>query len=132
MKLLFILSLGLSLAACSPPASNDEVTQLPPAAFAEKIKEDPSVIVLDVRTNAEMQTGIVEGATAMDFNGEGFAKSLEALDRDKTYLVYCASGMRSGKTVTKMKELGFKHVSALEGGLNAWRAAGFPVTNPQN
>ena len=52
------------------------------------------------------------------------------MDRDKTYLVHCAAGIpggRSERAVEVMEELGFGQLHHLDGGINAWKAAGFDV-----
>jgi len=48
-----------------------------------------------------------------------------ALDRKQTYLVHCAAGGRSGKTLEMMK--GFTAVYHLNEGFKAWEKAGKPV-----
>jgi phage shock protein E len=126
MKRLFgILIFAASVTACSKPEETAEI--ISPATFADELKSDPAIILLDVRTSEEIQKGYLQGARQIDFNSPGFAHSLDSLDHSKAYLVYCASGKRSGKALTMMKEKGFQHVKALEGGLNAWTAAGLPV-----
>lgn len=120
----------VALIQCSAPAQKNEPLTLGPKQFASKIKSDPSVVVIDVRTPAEVATGTLSGALKLDFNAEDFQKRIEALDRNKTYLVYCAAGVRSGKAAAQMREKGFKHVISLEGGINAWRANGLPVEQP--
>jgi rhodanese-related sulfurtransferase len=42
-------------------------------------------------------------------------------------VVVCASGMRSGKAVSQLKEMGYENAQSLRGGLAAWRAANLPV-----
>ena len=59
-----------------------------------------------------------------DFYEEGFESTLEKLPKDKTYLVYCHSGGRSGKTLNKMNDLGFEHVYHLEEGYADWKEKG--------
>jgi rhodanese-related sulfurtransferase len=63
----------------------------------------------------------------LDFYAPDFREWLAQLDREKTYLVYCRTGHRSGETVNFMKELGFRRVYDLQGGILAWQSAGLPV-----
>lgn len=42
-------------------------------------------------------------------------------------IVYCHSGTRASLAVMTLKELGYQHVTNLEGGITAWTAAGFPT-----
>ncbi|MFN7834951.1 MAG: rhodanese-like domain-containing protein [Burkholderiaceae bacterium] len=42
-------------------------------------------------------------------------------------IVFCQTGQRSAAAVTILKNAGYETVHALEGGLNAWQAAGLPL-----
>jgi rhodanese-related sulfurtransferase/peroxiredoxin len=89
---------------------------------------DPGWVTLDVRTPQEFAAGHVPGATDLDLYAEDFRARLGGLDKDKSYVVYCHSGNRSGQATTLMHELGFKHVYDVQGGLQAWQQAGLPLT----
>ena len=54
-------------------------------------------------------------------------KSSDLRDRDKSYLVHCASGGRSTRSLSVFEELQFKQMYHLEAGINGWIAAGQPV-----
>ncbi len=92
-------------------------------------KNDPGFIVLDVRTPEEYAQGHLPEKTPMnlDFYAPDFREKLSRLDRGKTYFVYCRTGHRSGETVRMMRELGFRRVYDLQGGLTAWQSAGLPL-----
>ena len=47
--------------------------------------------------------------------------------KDKPVIVCCASGMRSSKACAELGKLGFTKVHNLEGGVDAWVGAGYPV-----
>lgn len=72
-------------------------------------------VVLDVRTPAEYSSGHLDGARNLNFNGTDFRGELEKLDRDASYKVYCAAGMRAEKARAMMEKMGFKHVENLGG-----------------
>jgi len=132
MKNIFALFFLLSLYACSPSGSEKTSGLLKPKVFAEKLKSNSDIILLDVRSSAEMQTGYIEGTRHLDYNAPDFQQSLDSLDHSKTYFVYCASGKRSGKTIEIMREKGFQKVAAMEGGLRAWNLSGLPTIIPGN
>jgi rhodanese-related sulfurtransferase len=96
--------------------------------LVQRSKENTNFVILDVRTPEEFRSGYIEGAVNIDYYGPGFPVEIGKLDRTKTYLVYCRTGSRSDSTFALMKELQFKEVYPVEGGITAWRAAGFPVT----
>ncbi len=130
MKNLLILVLFFSIYACGPGSSENSSGILTPKAFANQLKSDPEIILIDVRSSSEMQTGYITGTNHLDFNSPSFENSLDSLDRSKIYFVYCASGKRSGKALEMMKELGFKNVAVMEGGLRSWNATGLPMHKP--
>jgi phage shock protein E len=68
------------------------------------------VVVLDVRTPAEVAEGALAGAQVVDAQAPGFRADLDALDRDETYLLYCRSGNRSAAAAALMDDLGFTDV----------------------
>jgi rhodanese-related sulfurtransferase/peroxiredoxin len=89
---------------------------------------NPDFVVLDVRTPSEFSSGHVPEAANVDFEASDFAAQLSKLNKDKTYLVYCHTGSRSGQATALMNSMGFKHVYNVEGGITAWQAAGLPTT----
>jgi rhodanese-related sulfurtransferase len=120
----------LAFWSCSPSGSESSSDLLAPQAFAEQLKSGADIILLDVRTPEEMQTGYIDGARNLDFNSGGFESALDSLDHSKKYFVYCKIGKRSGKAKDMMKAKGFQNVTAMDGGLDAWMAAGLPVGKP--
>ncbi len=127
MKFLPLLLLTF-LCTCAPAPKSAEVqTETPlvyqdlsPAEFADRIGGENTVL-LDVRTPGETANGIIEGAIEMDYRAPDFAEQIKSLDPNKTYLVYCASGGRSGKTCGMLNEAGFDKVYNLKGGYSAWK-----------
>ncbi len=89
---------------------------------------DPAWVTLDVRTPSEFAAGHVPDATNLDFYGATFRAQLAKLDKNKSYVVYCHTGNRSGQATTLMHSLGFKHVYDVQGGIAAWEQSGLPVT----
>ena len=93
----------------------------------DKLRADTNVVVLDVRSPAEFQTGHIPGATNIDINSSKFSDKIAALDTNKTYLVNCAVGMRSAKAAKKMESMGFNKLYDLETGFDGWKKARKPV-----
>jgi rhodanese-related sulfurtransferase len=97
------------------------------ALIAEQGGNVPFVI-LDVRTPDEYTAGHIEGAIVWDVNQDDFATSLGmAYPRDGRYVVYCRSGVRSRAATEIMQSLGFTDIYEIDGGIQAWEAAGLPV-----
>jgi rhodanese-related sulfurtransferase len=121
-KFLVILSFGI--AACSNGGQvnsmESNIEQLDVAAFKSHLADSTQKIVLDVRTSEEFAGGNIEGAINIDFKAPDFEQKIGELDKTKTYLVYCLSGIRSKKAADRMSELGFESLYVLNGGYSAW------------
>ena len=102
------------------------ITHVDPAA-AQTLIDQKKALVLDVRTPKEYAAGHIDGAKNIDFNAADFEKNLAQLDKSRTYLVHCASGGRSTKSLEVFKKLAFTAVVHLDGGFQAWEKAGKPV-----
>jgi phage shock protein E len=93
----------------------------------EKLWKEKKGVVLDVRTVKEYQAGHIPGAVNIDVNAADFDKKVAELDKGKTYLVHCASGVRSVRACEKMNRMDFKELVNLQGGIKAWEKAGKEV-----
>jgi len=96
-------------------------------ALIEKRGDDPSFVILDVRTPEEYAAGHIEGAVNIDYYSTSFAAEVGALDSMNTYLVYCRTGVRSAAATGIMAEKGFSDLYNMEGGITAWTAAGYSL-----
>jgi phage shock protein E len=95
---------------------------------AERLLQlQPDVVVIDVRTSEEYALGHIRGAINVDFFDRDFAEKLKKHE-GKTVLVHCASGGRSGQTITKIKDANFPAIYHLKSGFSGWQAAGKPFT----
>lgn len=104
--------------------SNGKVTLLNVDAFEKQITNEGTI--LDVRTPAEVAEGIIANATVMDINGADFSNQIQTLDKTKPVYVYCKAGGRSGRAAEMLSSLGYE-VYDLDGGMDAWKAAGKSV-----
>lgn len=121
-KLIAVIAIStFLLTACG--GSGAKVSNLNAAEFATKIA-DSSVTLVDVRTPAEFASGHISGATNIDFESGHFEADINALDKAKTYAVYCRSGNRSGQATAQMVKAGFASVFNLNGGVIDWVNSG--------
>jgi rhodanese-related sulfurtransferase len=93
----------------------------------EANRENSAFVVLDVRTEAEYREGHIPGAVLVDFRSPAFRERVASLARDRSYLVYCRTGNRSGSALRVMEELGFGTLHHLAGGIVMWKEQGLPV-----
>ncbi|MFD0798107.1 rhodanese-like domain-containing protein [Maribacter chungangensis] len=89
--------------------------------WAAKLREDNNAVILDVRTEEELEEGRIPNAKNIDiYLGQGFIDELEKLDKTKNYYVYCRSGNRSGQACAVMNSIGFENAYNLAGGFMNW------------
>jgi rhodanese-related sulfurtransferase len=112
--------------------ANAAVRKLSPAEAAEKIKAG-NVLIVDVRDPSEVQqSGKIQGAVNVSRGMLEFRADPEtpyhnaAFQRDKTVLVYCASGGRSALSGKRLKEMGYGTVYNI-GGFKELAEAGLPT-----
>jgi rhodanese-related sulfurtransferase len=135
----FAFALGCCLAgfACAPARGADEAKKpadAPPKKITleefEKRKAEPDAVVLDVRSPEEFAAGHVPGAVNVPIQSDDFDEKVKGLDKEKTYLVHCAAGVRSGRACKKMTGVVPK-LFDFSGGMNEWKKAGKPVEGGQ-
>jgi rhodanese-related sulfurtransferase len=95
------------------------------AQLIETNGQNPDFIILDIRTPQEFASGHLEGAVNIDYYSESFTQELNALDKSKTYLMYCRSGGRSARALQSMKSLGFTEVYEMSEGISTWIEKGY-------
>ena len=78
--------------------------------------------ILDVRTPEEFENARIPNSSNIDFyNPQNFMLEIEKLNKDNYYYVYCRTGVRSANSCVLMKELGFKNIFNLVGGIVEWK-----------
>ena len=117
------LVIGL-LFSCGPKEGQQDLIA---SEFQTAMSAESDAQILDVRTIDEFQNGHIEGAINADVNSAAFQQIASDLNKDKTVFVYCLSGARSASAAGMLKEMGFKSIVNLTGGMLAWRSANLPV-----
>jgi len=100
------------------------MTSINVAKLKERIANESNLVIVDVRTEAEVAEGRIPNSVWMDLSDRGFMTKATALPKEKTYCFYCASGGRTMMVVPFMEMSGFKNVCDLEGGIMAWISEG--------
>ena len=92
------------------------------STWISQFHSDENAVILDVRTPEEFETSRIPNSKNIDFyNPQNFMLEIEKLDRDKSYYVYCRTGVRSANSCQLMNELGFDKVYNLLGGIVEWK-----------
>ena len=102
----------------------DRANQLSPAAWKEKMENDPDAVVLDVRNRYESDAGRFENAIVCEIEHfrelPGYVAQLEPL-KEKQLLIYCTGGVRCEKASALLRRRGFQHVHQLQGGIVSYQ-----------
>ena len=125
MKIPFFLALVAAFGLTALNAADPVDVTIDKAA--EILASDEKVTVLDVRSPEEYADGHLKDAVNVNFNGGNFEAQIAKLDPAKPYLVHCAAGGRSGKSMELFKNLKFTKIYHLVDGYNGWADAGKPV-----
>ncbi len=96
----------------------EDITQ---EEWQELITKDDNAVILDVRTEEEVEDGFIPNMLNIDIRlGQGFLDEVEKLDKSKNYYIYCRSGARSAQACTLMSQMGFETTYNLIGGFMNW------------
>lgn len=120
LTILVIILIGIKQLYAFRMAQNSCFENINNETFKKKTQDINQTVILDVRTAAEFQEGNIRGAQNLDVNQGNFKALINQMDKDKTYLVYCRSGMRSIKASNILCAAGFTKVYNLSNGYLGW------------
>ena len=87
----------------------------------------PNLVILDVRTKGEYDNGHIYGATLIPVTDLQTRIGELASHLNDEILVYCGSGGRSKTASGTLDSNGFTKVYNMNGGITAWKSAGYPT-----
>lgn len=104
-----------------------------PAAAAMAL--DQGAVLIDIRSESQIaRDGTIPGALVIGRNVIEWRldpvsghRLPDAPDLDAHVIVFCDAGYASSLAAKTLQELGFGRATDLDGGFQAWRAAGLPV-----
>ena len=97
--------------------------------LAERVAADTlDMILLDVREKDAFDTGHIPGAQHLPRGQLELRVNKGLPDPTRRILVACEFGRISTLAAATLRELGYTRVAALDGGMQAWREAGYPMT----
>lgn len=110
------------------------VGEIEPSALKAKTDKEEDVIILDVRESEQRSEGniyvgdmYVDDTYAITRGNLEFEVGNKIKDKDAFILTYCRSGGRGALAAQTLRELGYKNVINLKGGLKGWANAGYPI-----
>jgi thioredoxin len=133
MKKFLRITLSSSFIAILFSCTAQSNTSLSASEFEKGIGGKDSIQLLDVRTAGEYNGGHIQHALLADWKDQNeFSRRIGFIDKEKPVYVYCLGGGRSAAAAAKMREIGYKQVYELKGGINAWKAENKAVEGKSN
>lgn len=136
--LILILSLVVGCRSAAAPAGVETDTaeaaaEIDLSTLAESIdpqtvaaiKDRDDVFVIDVREPWEYEEAHIPGINLIPMNT--IPNRLSEIPVDKTVVLTCRSGNRSGQVFQYLKQQGYSNIHNMQGGIVAWEGAGLPV-----
>ena len=87
--------------------------------------QDGRAVLIDIREADEYAREHIPGARHVPLSGFN-ANDFDGM-HDRIGVFHCASGNRTAGAASRLMQTAFGEVHLLQGGLDAWRAAGLPV-----
>jgi rhodanese-related sulfurtransferase len=119
-------------AAAMVAAAKERIENLAPDQVEREIRQ--GAMLVDIREPEERQrSGAIPGDIhavrgMLEFYADPTSAYHRAeFDPRRRLILYCASSGRSALAADMLRSLGYRDVAHLEGGINAWCAAGKPV-----
>ena len=120
MKRMIPLLLSLLLLAGCGGNTADGAYQQITQEDAKEMMDTQEVIILDVREQAEYDSGHIPGAVPLPVGTIDETTAAEVIpEKDSKVLVYCRSGNRSKTASAALADLGYTNVYEF-GGINTW------------
>ncbi len=110
---------------------SDAAAQVPFMAMDDlkaRVAGNLDLVLLDVREKDAYQAGHIPGARHLPRGQLELRVNTELPDPTRRILVVCEFGHISTLAAASLRELGFTHAIALDGGMKVWRDEGLPLT----
>jgi hydroxyacylglutathione hydrolase len=109
----------------------EKLRLFPAGEVAQKLSRDSAAsdgrppFLLDVRGDEEFAGGHIPGATPIHLGL--LPNRLNEVPRDRPLIVTCGGGYRASTAASVLERNGYANVASLDGGMDAWAAAGLPT-----
>ena len=97
-----------------------ELPEISPQELKQKLNENESILLLDVREQSEYDIVHLEDARLIPLNT--LPHHVDSLPSDQEIVVYCHHGQRSLYAVAYLQQNGFTGAKNLIGGIDQWAA----------
>ena len=112
-------------------AATKSVRSCSAATVSSRLARGDSLVFVDVREDGEFAVDHASGARHI---GRGvIERDIESLvpDHAAEIVLYCGGGFRSTLAAESLGKMGYRNVWSMDGGIRAWREAGYPLQRGQ-
>ncbi|HID44491.1 MAG TPA: rhodanese-like domain-containing protein [Chromatiaceae bacterium] len=102
-----------------------QVKEIGSSALKKRLDAGEDIILLDIRSDAEVRQGILPKAEHMAMHL--IPLKLQDLPRDKDIILYCRSGARSYHACAFLEQQGVDNAYNLRGGIIDWARNGYEI-----
>lgn len=97
----------------------EELVHLPDInRLGKEAMDDPSILLMDVRTDEEYRGGHIPGSLHLELSESESIPNV-VKDKEQKLYVYCRSGVRSEKACSIYRSMGYQNVTNI-GGISYW------------
>lgn len=118
-RTLLILSLFLLVFTISCSDKSSEPIKIDAFEAKTMLDEDPTIILVDVRTESEYESGHIASAILIPLDSLSSLAESMLPNKDTKIIIYCRSGNRSAQAVSILDDLGYTQLYDL-GGIIDW------------
>ncbi len=118
-------------------AAMANVEGISPEDARQQLEQDPNALLVDVRDAGDIaSTGMVSGGMNVSLGMLPIKADLELpeewrepglQDRSRQVITTCQLGPNAAIGAKLLKDMGFTNVTYMDGGMEAWKAAGLPT-----
>jgi len=111
--------------------ARSRITETTIADVEAKLKRGEDFHLIDVREESEFAAGHLP--TAIHLGKGVIERDIERIIPSiKTQVIlYCGGGFRSALAADSLRAMGYENAISMDGGVRAWREAGFPMVHPE-
>ncbi len=114
-------------------ASKAQVNVLVPEVFLKMSQTNTQAVIVDLRNEQDFYRARIKKAINIDYRSEDFEEIFKSIiPKDKTVLLYCASGQTSQEAAQFISDLGYKKIHVLKDGFTGWTTSSKPYISGQS
>jgi rhodanese-related sulfurtransferase len=105
------------------------IARVTPEELHQQLQAGRDVVVVDLRAPIELRLDGMKVRGALQMSPDELERRHAEIPRDRDLVLYCScpSEAAAASVALLLRERGFTRVRPLEGGIDAWRARGFPL-----